>query len=117
MKKISASECEKIIKTVTQKKMKLMQCHAMQSSEYLYVPQVIFFDYFGTELHTTSFSMSFSIISTVLNFRSPETSSKYSSVLTVTVSPSTRSDSFILIGPGDWRNNSFGKSSLDGRNN
>lgn len=64
---------------------------------------------------STSFSMSFSTISTVLTLTRPVSSSVYSSVLVVTVSPTTRSDSLTLVGPGECRTASLGKSSLEGR--
>lgn len=63
---------------------------------------------------STSFSMSFSTISTVLTLTRPVSSSVYSSVLVVIVSPTTLSDSRTLVGPGECRTASLGKSSLEG---
>ena len=63
----------------------------------------------------TSFSMSFSTISTVRTLVSPDSLSTYSSVRLVIVSPRRRSDSRTLVCPGDCLTDSFGKSRLVGR--
>lgn len=68
------------------------------------------------ELLCTSRSISFSTYSTVRTFISPVCSSMYSSVRCVTVSPTTLSDSRTLVAPSLARRESFGKSSLEGRN-
>jgi hypothetical protein len=64
----------------------------------------------------TSRSISFSTYSMVRTLISPVCSSMYSSVRCVTVSPTTLSDSRTLVAPSLARRESFGKSSLEGRN-
>lgn len=64
----------------------------------------------------TSRSISFSTYSMVRTFISPVCSSMYSSVRCVTVSPTTLSNSRTLVAPSLARRESFGKSSLEGRN-
>lgn len=62
----------------------------------------------------TSFSISFSTYSTVRTHFSPVTSSTYSSVRLVIVSPSTFSLSLTTVFPGFVRTSNFGKSALEG---